>query len=560
MNTFKRATVMLLAMVMVLSTMSFTVFAADTYKLVIEQTTEGYTYVAYQLFTGEPSTKDGKTVLSNIEWGDGVLDSTKEQMYSYVSKQKGSTVDTAAGVAEWLASQDSAVFHNVMRQIGSNDGSALQNARTMPFSDSITKDDGTTTTGYVASGLESGYYLVKNTGVPEGASTTYSDYVVEVVGADTFAEPKYDATPTVTKKVSDINDSTNQGKLFANQDSADYDIGDTIPYVLTATLPTSYANYEGYRLVFVDNLSKGLTIDESSIKVYFNGTEPTLNENDKYIITQDSYEAPTGESSSTIIEPTYEGGTTFYYAFPDLKKETAVLAGGSTITIKYNAVLNSDAVVTSEGNPNTFHVNYTNNPTNINSISQSPEDINVVFTYKTVFNKVDPEGNALTGADFKLEKKFTTVTESNGTTTRTETWTDVTALHTGDGAVNPVKTGTSEGSTFTFSGLDDGVYRLTETTTPTGYNTMEPVEFTVTSEHEILSDNPALTKLTGTSDDNITLTSTLSDASLSSDIVNRAGFVLPTTGGIGTVIFYALGTLLVVGGAIFLISRKRLQK
>ena len=182
----------------------------------------------------------------------------------------------------------------------------------------------------------------------------------------------------------------------------------------------------------------------------------------------------------------------------------------------------------------------------------TPPDTNIVFTYKVVFNKVDADQKALTGADFKLEKKV------NGA------WTDVTTLGSGENKPTKAKDSlTSGGATaanakFTFSGLDDGEYKLTETTTPSGYNTIDPIVFTITAEHDILSDSPVLKSLNGTDGSEFTMTS--SEGTLTANVVNKKGSTLPETGGIGTTIFYVLGSILVLGAVILLVTRRRMSR
>ena len=218
------------------------------------------------------------------------------------------------------------------------------------------------------------------------------------------------------------------------------------------------------------------------------------------------------------------------------------------VVLTYNCTLNNDAVVGKAGNPNTVHLEFDNNPNKCGEGTpggKTHDDTNIVFTYKTVFNKVDKDKNPLTGADFKLEKKVK------------GKWVDVTTL--GDGTNKPAKTGDTTGSTFTFTGLDDGQYKLTETTTPGGYNTIDPIEFTITAEHDVKSDNPALTALTGTGDKEFTMTPDLNAGSLSADIINEKGSTLPSTGGIGTTMFYIIGAIMVIGAGVVLISRRRMN-
>jgi LPXTG-motif cell wall-anchored protein len=128
---------------------------------------------------------------------------------------------------------------------------------------------------------------------------------------------------------------------------------------------------------------------------------------------------------------------------------------------------------------------------------------------------------------------------------------------------------TTEGTTFTFSGLDDGSYRLSETTTPAGYNTIDDVYFTVSADHDITSDNPALTSLSATqtaADGSslstgviATFTAVPTDGSLTTDIVNNSGSTLPSTGGIGTTIFTVAGIVLMIGAAVVLVTKRKVS-
>ena len=84
-------------------------------------------------------------------------------------------------------------------------------------------------------------------------------------------------------------------------------------------------------------------------------------------------------------------------------------------------------------------------------------------------------------------------------------------------------------------------------------------EFTITAEHEIKSDNPKLTSLTGTDGAEFTMTSNVSNGSLTADVINEKGSTLPSTGGMGTTLFYVFGAILVLGAGVVLISRRRME-
>lgn len=224
------------------------------------------------------------------------------------------------------------------------------------------------------------------------------------------------------------------------------------------------------------------------------------------------------------------------------------------ITVEYTATLNENAVLGSAGNPNEVYLEYSNNPNKSgegnNETGNTPKDVVIVFTYKTVISKVtknpdyDPEVEGseeyipLAGAEFTLEKY----------NKKTDKWEAITVVKN------------DEGTTFTFSGLDDGNYRLTETKTPAGYNTVDPIYFTITAEHDVLSDNPALTSLSGNATTGeLTFTPNTTNGSLSADVVNRAGVTLPETGGMGTTLFYVAGAGLVLVAVVLLITRKRMN-
>ena len=120
------------------------------------------------------------------------------------------------------------------------------------------------------------------------------------------------------------------------------------------------------------------------------------------------------------------------------------------------------------------------------------------------------------------------------------------------------------GTKFTFNGLDDGEYVLTETKTPDEYNTIEPITFTVNADHTITWDgtnrNSVLTKLVGNKvTGEITLTHNKTEGSLSADVVNKKGSTLPSTGGIGTTIFYVVGVILMLGAGVLLVTKKRMS-
>ena len=486
MKRMKRLASFFLAMIMAVG-MAATAFADETtYSITINNSTEGHTYEAYQIFKGDLS----GTTLSNIKWGSGVSEDGQTEL------------GDAAAKAETLKTEaDAKAFAKEVA----------------PYLTTVAGSANTVTDGkYVISGLAAGYYLVKDADSSlTNDNDSYTEYIVKVV-SNTTASPKSDV-PEVEKKVKDTNDST--GETSGWQDSADHDIGDSVPFQLKATLANNVSSYTTYKVVFHDTLSKGLTYNNDA-KVYIDGKETN------------------GFTVTSNVNT--DGTTTLTVSCDDVK---ALGAGNSSgITVEYTAKLNDNAVLGSAGNPNTVKLEYSNNPNKSesgnNETGNTPVDKVIVFTYKTVINKVNSETKPLTGAEFTLEKY----------NEETKEWEAITVVKN------------DEGTTFTFSGLDDGNYRLTETTTPSGYNTIDPIEFTVTAEHDVLSDNPALTSLSGdATTGELTFTSNTTEGSLSADVVNQSGSTLPETGGMGTTIFYVIGSVLVVGAAVLLITRRRMN-
>lgn len=368
---------------------------------------------------------------------------------------------------------------------------------------------------YVFNNLEAGYYLLKDLDDSQKVENgSYTQYLLKVVGP-VEAETKLDV-PKVEKFVKDKNDSEEADYQDWSK-TADHDFKDEVPFKLEGSLPSNYEKYETYKYVFHDEMSKGLTLNEHSINVYTikKGAKVELSKLADYKIT----------TSENKFDITFEN----LKLIEDITKE-------HKIVVEYTATLNEQAVIGSQGNPNEVYLEYSNNPNHSGEgtpTGTTPKQKVIVFTYKTIVNKVDEQARPLPDAEFMLEKKM-----QNGSYKEVS------------------KAIVNEGKTiFEFKGLDDGQYRLTETKTPKGYNTIKPIEFKITAEH----DNSSL-KLTGLNGEKvsgeITLTANMEQGLLSTNVVNKQGPELPETGGRGTTILYTIGALLVLGGAAYLIARK----
>ncbi len=508
MKKFKRILSIVLAMTMVLA-MGVTAFAAeDTHKLTLNEAPNGHEYSIYQIFTGDLSGEAPAYVLSNVKWGNGVT-------------KVGETAVTAG--ADATAAAESLKGKTLEQMQDYVDTLTLGTAfATKTAADGKVEFDN----------LPNGYYLVKDTtaNITDGYSRTA--YVLQVVG-DTTGKVKAGKT-TSDKNTKDINDSL-ETTLSNWKKSADHDVNDTVPYELKATLDQNLANYKKYYLAFHDDMSKGLTFDQSSVVVKLNGN------------TIDNPFTITSENSTK-----YEGGKIYHFTCDDIKTAITGIKGGDVITIEYNATLNDDAVIGVAGNPNTLTVEYSRNPNEEGEgkpeTDTTPEKTCIVFTYKVVVDKVQPDGEgtkSLEGANFLLEKL-------NAETGAYEKVDEITLTNV---------------STFSFNRLDDGKYKLTETKTPAGFNTIDPIFFEIEAVHtDDETTGGQLTSLVVKDAEGNTISGeglafdvTLADGQVHTDVLNQQGSELPSTGGMGTTIFYIVGAMLAVGAAVILVTKKRMN-
>lgn len=475
---------------------------ASAYTITINNVSKGHTYEAYQIFGGDLYKGDGATTptLSNIRWGDGVT------AFTYDGESD------AAKIAEKLSGQafDSETANDFAKEASKHLATVAKSKESTSNTVELTVDD-------------PGYYLVKDKdGSQDSKNGAYTRFMLQVTGAESV-EVKNDV-PTVEKKVKETNDST--GETTDWQDAADYDMGDTVPFQLTAELPKKRVDdYNHYYVEFTDTLSAGLTFKEIT-KVTADGT--TLNENQyKKTVTKNS-----------------DDTTTLSIVITDVKAVADITQEENKVVVEYNAELNSNAVLGSAGNPNSVELTYSNNPNDTGdgtskpaNTGKTPKDTVKVFTYQTIINKLNENKEALKGAGFTLSKK-----DKDGN------WNTVKALAAG------------EATTFEFKGLDAGNYKLEESTTPDGYNTIKPIEFTINAEYDVKSDDPQLTKLSGDVTSGVAkFDANEADGSLKADIVNRKGSLLPSTGGMGTTILYVIGSILVLVAAVLLITKKRMD-
>lgn len=274
---------------------------------------------------------------------------------------------------------------------------------------------------------------------------------------------------------------------------------DVINFKVTVTVSDRYdADYTAYKLAIKDKLSAGLQYVATPAFKIMDGT--------------------TDITSSFTFANKDNKGQELSWTCADLKKVTSVKAG-DTIVLTYSAKVLANA---GTENTNAAVCEYSNNPYDATKTATTPESKVYVNSCKLVINKVDDEGQPLGGATFKLvdsSQAEKTVVTSN------------------------------EGKTFTWNDLVAGTYTLTETVTPSGYNEIEPISI----EIELAQDESGEITYSVKGDFEA------DGQTVSADIVNAAGSILPATGGIGTKIFYIVGGATVLGALIVLISRRKVN-
>lgn len=506
MKHMKKFVSLLLTAVMVLA-MSMTAFAADTYSITINNSAEGHTYEAYQIFTGDLS----GTTLSNIVWGSGVSEDGKTALGNAATKaEKLKTEADAKAFAKEVA----------------------------PYLTTAAGSASTVTDGkYEISGLAAGYYLVKDKDDSlTNKDDAYTSYILKVVG-NIELSPK-SAKPTVDKQVWDEIDDAEAGATDGWGESADHAINESFQFKLIANLPadTDFNAYEKYKVIFTDTMSEGVTFESIDS------------------VTVDGVTLEAGQYSCTATAN--QAGESWTLTIDDIKSISEVnLTDGADIVVIYNAHLNENAQVNHASgtttNKNTVGLQYSNNPNasgeGNEELGKTPEDSVWVFTYEVDNTKVDATDSKnktpLAGAGFRLY-------DSTGTTEigliYDKTLSAYRPVKSGETAVE--MTSAADTGVFNIKGLDAGTYVLKETTVPAGYNKCADTTVVIKATHSENADGTSATT-TLTSDSNVTNT-----------IENKQGSTLPETGGMGTTIFYVLGTILVLGAAIMLITKRRMNK
>ena len=558
MKRMRRIASLLLAMAMAFG-LTATAFAAE----VVNET--GHTYAAYQVFKGtqQESVKEGDgsiTALGDIDWGSGVnggelLDALKTLTVGGATPFAG--CESAAAVAAVLDGQTDYTSDIAKAFANAADKHRTETSTPIPADKNATVN------------LEDGYYLFVDTQTAPDGVDAYNPALLQVTGQTITIKQKY-SVPEVEKKVSDTED----GGLG---DAVDAGIGDSVYFTLTGTLPMNLEDYDSYKYIFHDTLSDGLQYN-GDVKVYLaaKGTDGEPDLAGKTEIAESGYTVATGDAAAE--------GDTLTVTFADLKGVGGVTAD-SIIIVEYSATLTEAAVIGKPGNTNTVKLEYSNNPNTDSSgdpsdgTGETPEDTVYVFTYELDGTKVDGQtpDKTLKDAQFVLyrgkggaEPSYaagipTNVEYALVTDGKLEGWTESreTAMGT-DGNGKGMLVSDVDGL-FGVSGLDAGIYYLEEVKAPAGYNLLkDPVKLTIDAEisggDAETNQPPTIGKLdliTEGKDGSITTPGDKDNGTVSLEVQNNMGALLPSTGGMGTTLFYIAGAALVLAAGVLLVMKRR---
>ncbi len=579
MKRIKKLASLLLAMVMVLG-MTMTTFAAQTadlgYDLTIK-TVAKHTYKIWQLATGDVAS--GETQLSNVKPGSNAASTTTPEMIEALGEKDAD--------GNFLLGDDT---------LGDAALALLDTKTTTPFK--TIEGDGSSKTEK----LPGGYYVITDSYTHEHTAECYDaegnlTCTINNVEGDSVSrtmvylvQDQVVAPKTITVEPDKKIKEDDTGK-----ESNEASIGDVITYQLSGTIP-AMTGYNNFKYVLVDTASKGLSQNLKKGDILTGG----IGEKDpdtKLVKPLDPAVPVTYEVMSDPVKNP-DGTSVVRIAVQNAIQYDNEAYVGKWFYVDIDATLTADADVVAIPNTNKVVIDFSNNPNHEydGTPDFGPEDPKGTTVDKTVetfttsltLTKVDKDTNAvLTGAEFKLESTNNAnvgyVTGQEYVADATGTWyklvdgaytetapTDDTANKyasttekyklvtvdktTYEGAQTETQAFVDENGKVVFTGLGVGDFKLTEVTTPDGYNTLDPIEFSVTWTKEggfkvTLSEAATNAGIT-ISDENGLLAST---------IPNSKGSLLPSTGGIGTTIFYVVGAVLAIGAGILLVTKKRMS-
>ena len=537
-KAIKKLLAALLAVVM-LCAMAIPAFAYNPGETKEDLNTK-HEYAAFQIFTGDVK---GNNIddfkISNAKWGESITNPTEFLAQLTADLTIGGKFKTDFTPQEAVA---------VISQWGDSDDNSIAFARCVCNYLYSNGDPKPVIQGLHTGGIQvpkPGYYLIVDTSPfdEDDYYHAYNSFLLKVTKADYVFNINYKVVkPTVEKEVhdNDNNDISSAGNNDGWGSSADHAINEKFQFRLIAKLPASenngraYDYYKEYAVRFNDTLSDGITFDKLDKVEIAN-----VDGGNPQVIDAANYTRNPNVSQSFKLSID-DVKTCARAANLDLNK-------GATITVTYTAHLNEKAYVNAAGggtdNKNSVYLEYSNNPRISTSLDHTPESEVRVYTYQlnnTKYRDDDTPGNELAGAGFRLYSGKDCTEEQEIKLKKNTT----------DGTYSPYF-GTDAGDEmfsdehgqFNVKGLDAGTYYLRETNPPKDYSACDDTKIVISATHD---------------EHNVNLSG---ESNLNNKIINKkaGGITLPSTGGIGTTIFYVVGGGLMVAAIVLLVTKKRME-
>lgn len=369
-------------------------------------------------------------------------------------------------------------------------------------------------------GLAFGYYVV---------TTTQGNQVISV-----------DSTmPDVT--IVDKNSSAPKD-LSKTADSDNVSIGDTVTYTVRFKTSNYYGAGEDAKEIVSYNIEDTLPDFLSDVKV----TSIIVDNDGNDTTTDDRADVTDQFAKKKIVIDWYdEVNSKFLYN------------NGATVTITYTAKVTEKAAIDGNGNTNKVTVTWTTKNGTVPGPGELKQE-ETIYTYAIALKKVNNKGTALPGAVFQFPFYVQTTPDANGAYIYAGTT-------PGEGLTNLITT--PDSGVIVVKGVKSGTYEIKEVTAPAGYNkltapvTVEAVKTSQTSTHTTVyldeNGNTTNTQTEKTIEVNVDIETIAATAVV---VVNKAGTELPSTGGMGTTVFYVLGAVLVVGAGVLLVTKKRMSQ
>ena len=399
--------------------------------------------------------------------------------------------------------------------------------------------------------------------IPIIVATKLAGYSAETVNWGTVTLKMN--VPTVDKKIT----KSVSGTVTTGGTNADARIGSVVKYELSSVIPT----YTGYEMTtpprvfkLIDTASKGLTVDASSVKsvkLTKGDKTVTLTSND-YAVSCDSYALVEDQKG---YNAEYAGGkvttidlSNYVNKAAGSTSSTDGILEGATVTVEFEATVNSSAVKAGVGNPNSVELEYSRTPDNVSTKIPGPE-VPRVYTYEFGILKTDMAGNAIKSTDALKGAQFVIARVNDGSAetfmakdASSGAWSDLGATKPAVDATTGVFTTDANGK-IAMSGLPAGTYHVYEIKAPTGYTNIGLPDFTfdIGATFSGTPETATVSYSKKTGDDRISVGTSDGQAT----VKNAKNLTeLPLTGDLGIKVFVTVGVLLMAAGAAFALSAR----